>query len=511
MARMLCSRLNAGLAIAVSLTAVAIAPAQVDAKVYFSAFLAEGGVGIERSGFDGSQAETLQLQPTGFDDGVAVDVRDGAMYWTDTNASVIWRANLNGTNAQIVVDDFGWEPLGIALDLANGKMYWNDSEGIKRANLEGGGQELLTKGSAGGFIALDLVAQRMYWVSAGAIKSAAMKANPTVTDLVTGQAGSFGLAVDHGGRELYWLALNSKKKLVLIRRSNLDGSEVETIVERPGEGLEGGLAIDPTAGKLYWTEPEAHKIAIANLDGSGAKTLFSTGLDNPVDVAVETVNPHPTNTLAPVIEGRPQVGSALSCNAGAWSGTGAISLAYRWLLAGSPIEGVTGPLYTPPLDQAGSTLACEVTATDDVETSTATSAAVGLAALPSESPPVVQARLIAGIAVARLTSSGSRARVPVFTSLACSATLTAQPMRRRRSPRAHAALGPPTPRRGKSHARSRKPTARTISVTKSLPPGRSTMTIRGLVPGTTYRLTLSVTSADGQSAKDQATLHVTYR
>jgi hypothetical protein len=99
----------------------------------------------------------------------------------------------------------------------------------------------------------------------------------------------------------------------------------------------------------------------------------------------------------------------------------------------------------------------------------------------------------------------------VFTSLACSATLTAQPIHRRRHPRAHAALGPHTPRPGRSHGRSRKRTPRTISLARSLPPGRSTMTLTSLVPGTTYRLTLSVTSADGRSAKDRATLRVSYR
>src|SRR6478672_4261682 len=161
MARTLCSRSGAGLALMVSLLATMIAPAGASAKVYFSAFLAEGGVGIERSALDGGNLETLQRQPTGFADGIAVDVRDGAMYWTDTDASIIWRANLNGTGAQIVVDDFGWEPLGVALDLVSGKMYWNDRQGIKRANLDGTDEELLTKGAAGGFITLDLIARRM--------------------------------------------------------------------------------------------------------------------------------------------------------------------------------------------------------------------------------------------------------------------------------------------------------------------------------------------------------------
>ena len=514
MARMLCSRPSAGLAVMASLLATMLAPADASAKAYFTAFVSEGGVGIERSGLEGGERETLQLQPTGFDDGIAVDVRDGAMYWTDTNASIIWRGNLNGTGAEIVVDDFGWEPLGVALDSGNGKMYWNDRQGVKRANLDGTGEELLTKGAAGGFIALDLVAQRMYWVSAGAIKSAAMEANPTVTDVVKGQAAPFGLAVDDAGGKLYWLEISEKNE---IRRANLDGSEIRTLLLRPGAGFEGGLAIDSAAGKLYWTEAAAHDIGVANLDGSEARTLFSTGLDNPEGLAVETADPRPVNTLAPFIEGRAQVGSALSCNPGAWSGTGVLSFAYRWLPAGpTPIEGATSPLYTPPLEQAGSSLACEVSATDDVATSSATSTAVSVAPLPSESSPALGVRLIAGFAVARITSAGSRARVPVFTSLACTATLTAQPLGRRRGMPAHARRSrigrtPHAPRPGRSRGRSRKRTPRTVSVARSLQPGRSAMTLTGLVPGTNYRLTLTVMSADGRSAKDQATLRVTHR
>src|SRR5207244_10064895 len=112
------------------------------------------------------------------------------------NASVIRRADLNGSEAQIVVDDFGWEPLGVALDVAFGKMYWNDRQGVKRANLDGSDEELLVTGAAGGFIALDLPAERMYWVQAGTIKSAAMAPGAGVTTVVSGQAAVFGIAID---------------------------------------------------------------------------------------------------------------------------------------------------------------------------------------------------------------------------------------------------------------------------------------------------------------------------
>jgi Low-density lipoprotein receptor repeat class B len=490
MARTLCSRTVGGVVgVLLGLLAAAVFPVPARAKVYFTAFPGEGGTAIERAGFDGGELEALQLEPTGFDDGLAVDLRDGVMYWSDTNASVIRRANLNGSEAQIIVDDFGWEPLGVALDLDHGKLYWNDRQGIKRANLDGTGEELLSSGAATGFMTLDLAAQRMYWVSAGAIKSAEMNPGPTVTTVVSGQAAPFGLAVDHDRGKLYWLQLNKKNQ---IRRANLDGTEIETIVERPGAGFEGGLAIDPAAGRLYWTEATARDIASSNLDGTQAQTLFSTGEDSPVGLAIESVDPRPASGAPALVEGRAQVGSALSCNPGTWTGTGPISLTYRWLLGGNAIEGVTGPVYVPSADAAGGSLACNVTASDRVAQATATSAPVTVAALPPEArstPPP----LVAGIALATLNGSGSRVRVPVFTSLRCAATLTAQPVRRARRRRARAAA-----------ARPRR--ARTRTARRMLAAGRSTITLTGLVPGTTYRLTLSLRSADGRSARDTATL-----
>src|SRR5439155_16075618 len=196
-ARTLCSRTNGGLATVLVVLLAGLSAAEARARVYFTAFPGEGGTAIERAGFDGSQLQTLQLEPTGFEDGLAIDIADGAIYWTDTDASVIRRANLNGSEAQIVVDDFGWEPLGVALDLAFGKMYWNDRQGVKRANLDGSDEELLVTGAAGGFIALDLPAERMYWVQAGTIKSAAMAPGAGVTTVVSGQAAVFGIAIDH--------------------------------------------------------------------------------------------------------------------------------------------------------------------------------------------------------------------------------------------------------------------------------------------------------------------------
>jgi len=111
---------------------------------------------------------------------------------------------------------------------------------------------------------------------------------------------------------------------------------------------------------------------------------------------------------------------------------------------------------------------------------------------------VVHTRLIAGIAFAKLNGSGTRARVPIFTSLAGIATIKATPIRRRHG----------TASRAKSK-RTIQP--RAITVTRRVRAGRTTITLKRLVPGTTYRLVLTIKSADGQATHDTATLRVARR
>ncbi len=496
--------LEAGLAASVAalVCALALGVQSASAKVYFSSFPAEGGTGIERAGFEGGSLETLTLQPVGFDEGLALNVAEGKMYWTDSIASVIYRANLNGSEAQVIYDDLGWEPLGIALDPARGEIYWNDRQGIKRASVDGTHEELLVEGATSGLLALDLPAQHMYWIAGGKIKGAAMEPNPAVSEPVSGQVKPFGLAVDPEHGWLYWLELERNQ----IRRSNLEGGEIETIVDQPEAGFEGGLAIEPAAGRLYWTAAGSEaapydQIEVSNLAGGEARTLFATGADIPEALAVENAEERPLDTLAPLIEGTPQVGSPLSCNPGLWSGIGAITASYRWLAGGAPIEGVSGPVYVPAQSQAGTSLACAVSATDNVETTTALSAPVSVAALapPDEPPAATRAKLVAGIALANLTSSGTTAHIPVFTSLAGRATLSARPVLARGRSRRHAR----TARAGRA--------PRTVSAHTSLAPGRARITLRGLVRGATYRLQLSVKDGEGQVARSGANLRVQRR
>jgi low density lipoprotein receptor-related protein 5/6 len=70
-----------------------------------------------------------------------------------------------------------------------------------------------------------------------------------------------------------------------IKRANLDGTDLETLVS--GLGWPFHIALDVSAGKMYWADAVAPKIQRANLDGGGVEDLVTTGLDFPAGIALD--------------------------------------------------------------------------------------------------------------------------------------------------------------------------------------------------------------------------------
>ncbi len=92
---------------------------------------------------------------------------------------------------------------------------------------------------------------------------------------------------------IYWLSNDFAD--FSIRRAPLDGSGTpDTVYEGSADGLSNasGLALDPAAGRIYWTNNIDDTIRRAPLDGSGpADVLYGSspahGVKGPVGVAIE--------------------------------------------------------------------------------------------------------------------------------------------------------------------------------------------------------------------------------
>ena len=110
------------------------------------------------------------------------------MYWSGWRGDKIRRANLDGSQIEIIVSEVD-RVRDFEVDESEGKLYWASDRGVLRANLDGSQVEtLFTENSMG--LALDLGAGKIYWTE--------------------------------------WVVYER------VRRANLDGSQIETLVSVSG-------------------------------------------------------------------------------------------------------------------------------------------------------------------------------------------------------------------------------------------------------------------------------------
>ena len=89
------------------------------------------------------------------------------------------------------------------------------------------------------------------------------------------------------GDQIYWSNEDGSNS---IRHGPLTGDNggttpAQTLFDDPGRPC--GIAANPAAGKIYWASWNTGEIWVANLDGTGASTLFTAPGSNVCGVAVD--------------------------------------------------------------------------------------------------------------------------------------------------------------------------------------------------------------------------------
>ena len=217
---------------------------------------------------------------------LAVDMAGGSLYWTEKTSDrtgKIRRANLDGTNVQLV-KDLTSVPHSIAIDTTNNKLYLTNSWGkIQRINFDGSNFEpnLITGLDVPKHLALDGTGGKLCWTeTAGRIRRASLNGSNLET-LVTDLGTLNGIAIAND--KLYWTERNSESA-GRVQRANLDGSNVQTLSSLRSVPL--GITVDSMNRKLYWTSSRG-TIQRANLDGSNIQILV-VGLGRPAGIVVST-------------------------------------------------------------------------------------------------------------------------------------------------------------------------------------------------------------------------------
>jgi DNA-binding beta-propeller fold protein YncE len=108
-----------------------------------------------------------------------------------------------------------------------------------------------------------------------------LSANDDGTDLkvVLGgrNAGPDGIVVDTASKKIYWTNMgNVSANDGTIERLDVDGGNLTTIVPKAGTWTPKQLKLDAKHGKLYWSDREGMRIMRANVDGSDIETLVET-------------------------------------------------------------------------------------------------------------------------------------------------------------------------------------------------------------------------------------------
>src|ERR1700722_14175821 len=150
------------------------------------------------------------------------------LFFLDLSGGRILSANPDGSDLKTIIDEGRKLPDGLSVDVTAGHIYWTNM-GDPKAN-------------DGSILRCDLDGRNM-------------------TTIVP-PGGTFTpkqLQLDRRNGKLYW----SDREGMRAMRANLDGSQVETLVDasegdaRPGPDARKwcvGIAVDAGAGKLYWSQ-----------------------------------------------------------------------------------------------------------------------------------------------------------------------------------------------------------------------------------------------------------------
>jgi len=96
--------------------------------------------------------------------------------------------------------------------------------------------------------------------------------------LVTGCRIPDGIAVDTAAGYVYWTNMGvPSKNDGSIERVDLDGGNRKTIIPEGATHTPKQLHLEKKSGKLYWSDREGMRVMRANVDGSQLETLVQTG------------------------------------------------------------------------------------------------------------------------------------------------------------------------------------------------------------------------------------------
>ena len=201
---------------------------------------------IMRANLDGSHVETVvPLGLTTTPKQLALDVAGGKVYWSDrgdvqgenVNPKVM-RVNFDGSALETIVSSDLMSPVGIALDTTRGKVYFTDryANNIKRANLDGSDVEIVVRDTEYPVdLALDLDNKIFYWTArqTGCIYRAALDGNDidgaSLNPIIAGLQAPIGVCLDLDTGRIFYTEVIFSSESGRLWQADLDGGNARKI------------------------------------------------------------------------------------------------------------------------------------------------------------------------------------------------------------------------------------------------------------------------------------------
>lgn len=230
---------------------------------------------IRRIGTDGTGLTTLLFTGRGLRS-LDVDPGAGKIYWTDADNFLIARCNLDGSDPENVIDSGLVFPAAIDVVPELGKMYWLDQDAwVGSANLDGSDQGVLIDSVTHRGVAVDVDAGKIYWSTSismfrGQIRRANLDGSgqEIVVSTSDPEFKPSAIAIDVAGGKIYW----TDYVIDVVQRANLaDGSDIELLWGAGANHNPRGIALDLSEGKVYWGQD-------IDFEGSGGR-IMRMGLD----------------------------------------------------------------------------------------------------------------------------------------------------------------------------------------------------------------------------------------
>nr|XP_029133644.1 low-density lipoprotein receptor-related protein 1B-like isoform X4 [Labrus bergylta] len=181
--------------------------------------------------------------------------------------------------------------LSLDYDWREQRVFWVglDSESIRWSSLDQKTTGTLIKGVRADSVAVDWLGRNLYWIDGVNSQIVAVRLSKStvstldhsiILDEDLDQPRSLALLPQKG--LMFWTEIGN---VVKIERAGMDGSERRALVNS-SLGWPGGVAVDTSSDRVYWTDERLKSIGSATLDGDDIRILQMKETTNPFSLAL---------------------------------------------------------------------------------------------------------------------------------------------------------------------------------------------------------------------------------